>query len=454
VELNEAARRIFLQHWWLIAVGVIAGAAIGLVLAGTSSSYRASARMVIDTQDPVLTSQSTAIGDTVRAIATSPSLIREARAAARASAGEPVQLNANDVSVATLGTSGVLSLSVTANSKAAAAALANALANEVIQTRLHIANGQTQSAQAQLTDRIDSLTKQIAGLDTAVAQVTRQLVGASGAKQAALQTRLANLSQQRDLLTQQRGILQSEQASLISGTGDRPTPTVISAATAGRAQPTGASYGPMAVLGGLLGLVVALVLAALLEVIRPTLVGGESVARELGKPHLGTFSVDGSGQLGARNGADITYLLREAARQAHVAKIDLLGIGSNVDLALIAAALDSAVATRHGDGAEAAGAAQQPWSGRAFTIRPFGLREVAEGKGTGLAVIAPAILKKSELAEAMHFLRTTPWPLLGVMTYKPTRQHWWSAIFPTRNGTETANATETAGTNKEVLSGG
>jgi hypothetical protein len=298
------------------------------------------------------------------------------------------------------------------------------------------------------------LSQRIARLDTSIARVTRQVVSASGARQTVLQTQLANLSQQRDVLTQRRGILESEQASLITGASDRLTPTVISAATAGRAQPVGASYGPAAVLGGLLGLVVALALAALLEVIRPTLVGGESVARELGKPHLGTFSVDGSGQLGVGNGTDITYLLREAARQAHVAKIDLLGIGSTVDLALIAGALDSAVATRNANGSEAAGAAQQAWSGRAFTIRPFGLREVGEGKGTGLAVIAPAILKKSELVEAMDFLRTTPWPLLGVMTYKPTPQHWWSSILPARNGAEKAEKTETEAKNAEALGRG
>jgi capsular polysaccharide biosynthesis protein len=449
VELNEAARRIFLQHWWLIAVGVIAGAAIGAVVAGSSHSYRASARMVIDTPDPSVTSQSTAIADTVRAIATSPSLISEARTTAAAASGGPVQLSAGDISVSPLGNSGVLSLSVEAASKDVAANLANALADEVIQTRQHIADGQSQIDAAKLTKRINALSARIATLDSSVARTTRMLVGASAARQAGLEAQLGNQSQQRDLLTQQRGILESEQATLLGGTTGRPTPTIISAAAASGATAASTSFGSTMVLGALLGLVVALLVSALLEAAHPTLVGGEAVARALGKPHLGTFSVDGSGQLGAARGIEITHLLRESAREAHVAKIDLLGIGSTVDLALIAGALDSAVATQGGDGLAVTGAEQPTTASRAITVRPFGLREVAEGKGTGLAVIAPAILKRSELADAMRLLRTTPWPLLGVMTYKPSRRQWWSSLIsgllPAGEKTEGAAPMGTAG---------
>jgi capsular polysaccharide biosynthesis protein len=435
VELNEAARRIFLQHWWLIAVGVIAGAAVGAVLAGSANGYRASARMVIDSPDPTVTSQSTAIADTVRAIATSPALLRQASASVASTTNQSVRLDQSDVSVAPLGTSGVLSLAVTAPSRKVAAKLADALANEVIQTRLHIADGQTELDRTKLGARIDSLSSRIAKLDRSIAAVTGKLAGASAARQGVLQTELGNLSQQRDFLTQQRGVLQSEQASLIPGSAGRPTPTVISPAIAGSAKAAGGSPVSKAVLGALLGLVLALVSAALIEAFRPTLVGGEAVAQALGKPHLGSFSVDGSGRLGPLHGSDVTSLLRESAQEAGVADIDLLGIGSTVDLELIAGALDSAFATR---GAVAAASGEVRALSSRITVRPFGLRAVARGKGTGLAVIAPAILKKSELVEAMDFLRTTPWPVLGVLTYKPTRVHWWSSLVARRSVVETA----------------
>jgi capsular polysaccharide biosynthesis protein len=432
VELNEAARRIFLQHWWLIAVGVIVGATIGAVVAGTSNSYTASTRLVIDTQDPKARAESTAIADTARAIATSPLLVQKALARAGATNRDANGFSANDVSVTALGTSGVLSLSVTDRSRAFAASVANALAREVIQTRLKIANGQLDANQAKLTSRIDSLTESIAGLDASIGKATRQLVGASAAKRTALQARLTNLTRQEDFLTQQRGILQSEQASLIGTDNGKPSPVIISPATAAGASPAGSSVGSSGALGGLLGLFAALVVAGILEAVRPTLAGGEAVARELGKPHLGTFSVDTSGRLGVRGGiADIADPLKEAARRAGVANIDLLGVGTTVDLALIAGALDSAVAAPGPAPKRAAGAGGASRNGREVTVRPFGPREVAEGKGTGLVVIAPAVLKRTTLAEVTQLVRMTPSPLLGVITYKPT-QSWWSSLIPER----------------------
>lgn len=444
MELNEAARRIFLQHWWLIAVGVIVGATIGAVITGTSNSYTAATRLVIDTQDPKARTESTAIADTVRAIATSPSLVQKALTRADASNRDAAGFSANNVAVTSLGTSGVLSLSVTDKSRTVAATVANALAHEVIQTRLAIANGQVKADQAKLTTSINTLSASIAKLDASIGSLTQQLGAASKTKATALRERLANLSTQRDFLTQQRGILQSEQASLLSTANGRPTPTIISRASATQAVPAGSSFGSSGTLGGLLGLAVALLIAAILEAVRPTLVGAEAVARELGKPHLGTVSVDTEGKLGASTGSDIAYPLKEAAGRAGVANIDLLGVGSTVDLALIAGALDSAVATPGNDTKRASGAAPSARNGREITIRPFGPREVAQGKGTGLVVIAPAVVKKTTLAEVTHFLRTTPWPLLGVMTYKSTL-HWWSPItdrLSSRSSSERQPASE------------
>src|SRR6266480_7685431 len=79
MELNEAARRIFLQHWKLIALVLatcIGGAA--LLHRGDATTYTASTRLVLDTQDPQSSTGSTVIGDTARAIATSPYEIKQA----------------------------------------------------------------------------------------------------------------------------------------------------------------------------------------------------------------------------------------------------------------------------------------------------------------------------------------------------------------------------------------
>lgn len=436
MELNEVVRRIFLQHWWVIAVGVIAGAVVGIVVAGGSTSYTASTRMVIDSQDPKARAESTAIADTVRAIATSPSLVRRALDGIGVTSRDPVSF-AGHVSVSALGTSGVLALQVTDRSRSVAAAAANRLAQEVIATRVDIASGGTRAEQARLTVQIRSLSRQIAKLDGSIAAATQQLAGAGFARTVRIQGRLANLSRQRDFLTQQRGILQSESASLLTASGDRPSPTIISAAAPGLATAAGTGAAPSAMLGGLLGLVLALAVVALLETVRPTLVGGESVARELGMPHLGRFSVDDEGRLDGAVASDISFPLAEAARRAGVANIDLLGVGSSVDLALIASTLGSAVAGQeNGKGAAAL-------VGRGLTIRPFGPRGVAEGKGTGVVVILPSVLAKSALAGVTDFVKTNPWPLLGVLTYKPT-SHWWSAVLQrTENGSGNAADADT-----------
>jgi capsular polysaccharide biosynthesis protein len=437
VELNEVVRRIFLQHWWVIAVGVIAGAIIGIVLAGGANSYTASTRMVIDSQDPKARAESTAIADTVRAIATSPTLVRRALDGVGVTSRDPVSF-ASDVSVSALGTSGVLALQVTDRSRVVAAAVANRLAQEVIATRVDIATGGTRAEQTRLTTQIRALSGQIAKLDGSIAAATQQLAGAGFARTVRIQDRLANLSRQRDFLTQQRGILQSESASLLSTAGDRPSPTIISAAAPGLATAAGTAKAPSGMLGGLLGLVLALAVVAMLETVRPTLVGGESVARELGMPHLGRFSVDREGRVDGAVASDVSFPLAEAARRAGVANVDLLGVGSSVDLALIASTLGSAVAGQeNGKGAAAL-------VGRGLTIRPFGPRGVAEGKGTGVVVILPSVLAKSALAGVTDFVKTNPWPLLGVLTYKPTG-HWWSAVLQrTENG-----AAEAAGADKQ-----
>jgi hypothetical protein len=431
VELNDLARRIFLRHWWVLALGVIAGALLGAFFAGTSGRYMASARMVIDSPDPQAHTQAAAIADTARAIATSPTLLQKALTDAGVSKQSVTSFAANDVSVDSLGTSGVLSLSVTDSSRVVAATVANALANEVIQTRLDIANGLLNENRTKLAARIDALSNQITGYDGTIGRVNNSLAGSSGTERQVLSERLTNLSLQRDFLTQQRGILESELAGLLTTVSGRPAPTVISAASAANATPTGASYAPTAVVGALLGLIVAIAAAAAWEYARPSLVGGEAVARALTTPFLGTFSVSPEGELAGGSRYDVTYPLLEEARHAKVSTIDLLGAGAELDLATIARAIDTALASPGRPLAEAS-SGRQPRSASEFSVRPFQPRDLTEGRGSGLVVVAPYTLKQDELAGVTHFVRTTPWPLLGVMIYKPER-HWWDVIFPKRS---------------------
>ena len=426
MELNEAARRIFLQHWWLIAIAVLVGAAAGAVVASGSSGYTASTRMVINSNDPTARAESTAIADTARAIVTSPSLVQRALAAAGASTRNPEKFAANDISVSPLGSSGVLEMSVTASSPTVAAAISNALARELIATRLQISNGRVDATQTKLTNQITSLNGRIAQLDASIIGLGRQIANTRGTQANIFQAQLDNSTRERDLLTQQRSILEAEQASLLATSATGPSPSIISPATAAGASAVGPSYGSDAILGALLGLIVGIGIAALLEGVRPTLTDGEAVSRELGTPHLGTLSFDWGAEPGVLSGAPaVAHQLKEAARRARVANVDLLGSSSTSHLALFAEWLDVEVAALTLDpprnGATSRGANGRS---RKLSIRPFGPQEVAEGNDTGLVVITPTVVKKADLASVSQFVRSTRSPLLGVITYKPSQQRW------------------------------
>jgi hypothetical protein len=113
MELNEAARRIFGTHLRLIALWVILGFLVGALLhAGNERTYTATTRLVLDTPDARDRSDSTAIADMAKAIATSPSLVRAALDDAHITTRNPVDVARHHVSVTALGSSAVLDLSV------------------------------------------------------------------------------------------------------------------------------------------------------------------------------------------------------------------------------------------------------------------------------------------------------------------------------------------------------
>src|SRR5829696_1000057 len=165
VELNEAGRRIFGQHWLLIlsltALGALAAASMHL---GDQAQYTASARMVLGTDDPKTSSESAAISDTAWALATAPSSIDAALAASRVKADDPQHL-ADRVSVSAVGASGVLELSVTDGNPRTASALANALAREVSATRSNAIDREQAKLLTQIDGRIASLDRQITRLE-------------------------------------------------------------------------------------------------------------------------------------------------------------------------------------------------------------------------------------------------------------------------------------------------
>src|SRR6266508_1758547 len=142
MDIQEIVRRVGVAYWPLIlvltAAGVVAPAAYHF---NDRPVYTASVRFVVDASDPQITTQSTALADTVRAIATSPGHV--AVALDTAGVGRDATTFAQrNVRVQALGSSGVIQLDVRDVDRVAAAKIANALAQDVIATRSTISRGE------------------------------------------------------------------------------------------------------------------------------------------------------------------------------------------------------------------------------------------------------------------------------------------------------------------------
>jgi capsular polysaccharide biosynthesis protein len=442
MELNEAARRIVGTHLRLIVVWVLVGfLAAALLHVGNERTYTATTRLVLDTPDARDRSDSTAIADMAAAIATSPSEVRGALDDAHITTRDPVDVARHHVSVTALGSSAVLDLSVSDPNRRVAAAVSNALAARVIQTRLNVSSGQLRQVLTELDRRIGTLNRRIGDLDAQIASL-----GLTNAR-----TRDA-AQRSRDFLAQARGVLEAERVSLLSTDALRPNPSIISQAPL----PTRADSSRLLqdlVLGGLLGLVLGVGSAGLIETIRPTFVGGDVLAREFDTPLLGSLPSEPGERQRQRLVSLIAARLHLAAEGVGVHDIVLLGAGTDMDLRGLAEQLEAVPAealhavpddtglaptatadapgrartrTRSAplaedqprDGASAGDRARPGLRIRAFDVHS----SLVDGQnGAGIALVSPSTLAKSKLDDVRHLLNATRSPLLGLITYDGSR---------------------------------
>jgi hypothetical protein len=166
------------------------------------------------------------------------------------------------------------------------------------------------------------------------------------------------------------------------------------------------------ILGALLGLVLGLGAAGLVETMRPTLVGSETVAAEFDTPLLGTFTSNPS----AAEATSIGARVRLAADAAQLGSVALLPAQSHLDFEPLARALSSspAVAGEPRNGSGTADSHHRP-----LHVVPFRPESppVNNGRRSGLVLVSPTVLKKRDLTAIPHLLRATHLPLVGVITY-------------------------------------
>jgi uncharacterized protein involved in exopolysaccharide biosynthesis len=422
MEQSEIVQRIFGQHRWLILSFVafaIAGAA--LLHVGDSRSYTAATRIVLDTPDPTSRAEAIAISDTARAIATSPGQVAAALAAAHVRGRDPVAIARDDVSVRALGSSGILELTAKDRDPRVAAAIANSLAGRVIKARLEVTQGQIRDVLDDVTRQIDTLSARIAAADAHIDALNLQTAAASNAEGAnTLRAQRDEESRRRDFLAQQRSVLESERVGLLSDDALRPKPSIISRASVpSRSDP---SRLPVDLaLGALLGLILGVGAAAFIEAFRPTVVGGDALAKEFGVPLLGTLP--GPPDDGHIEPGDIPARVGVAARAAALKKVALVPVGPQIDVGPLAERLQAARSPR--SSTKNAGAA---------VIRPFDPAQgMQNGSGDGLVLVAPSTVKKADAMEAGHLLTISRLPLLGLITYgRPRRRRSAAADVSSR----------------------
>jgi capsular polysaccharide biosynthesis protein len=422
MEVTQIGRRIVLQHWWVIASCVLV-AVLGVLIidGGRATTYTASARLVLDTQDPTTRQEAGAIADTAKAIATSRGQVKGALTKAGARGLDPEKVADADITVTSLGSSGLLQLSVRDRSATRAAAIANALANAVIQTRLESTRGTSRAVLSDLDSRLTALRARITRADAKLAALS-----APGSRDA--------VTRQRQSLVTQEGVLESERVSLLTASAAKPQPAIVSGATPpAHADPSDVPQ--HVVLGVLLGLILGGGIAALLEVLRPTVVGGDAVAREFEAPLLGTLNASPDSN---RDLEDLTRLksrLALAMGATRVPSVSLLAAGPEVDLRPLAEALEGAPAAPRlvspiavgaavAGSSEAAGAGTEP-SHRGLRVHAGATGGIPATNGHpigGVVLVTPSSMPTSEIVQTSELLRVGSTPLVGVIAYDRARR--------------------------------
>ena len=482
LELGDAIQRILRRHWSIIVLAVAVGLLIPVVAhAQDETRYAATSRLVIDASDPKDAQAATALADAAQGIVTSPGRVASALRRANATRNAKDFAESN-VAIKVIGSSGVVDLSVTDESPTVATAVANDLARQLVEARQQVAGGDLPQLVESLNAQISGSTQRIAELNEAIGAsvatvdaraaqgrvlrlqhdaavrersdleaqrrtVLQQLGQALAsqdllARQAAILDSQINAANQRvgeleaasaavadplsspgdvlrlqhDEAVQERSDLQNQRQRLVESEALRPKATIIDPA---RQPSSPVASGLMAdlVLGGLLGLAVGIALAALLEVLRPSVVGAEALARELHVPVLGKLS----GPPTRSKPIDDDRLggyVRLAANGAGVGAIRLVSAGPEIDLERMAQWLGTAAGLPRNDMALAT--AQLPID-RAQGPG-WGMPVVASSNGagpvTGLVLVAPSMLKRSDLDPIVHLVAMTHWLLLGVITYE------------------------------------
>lgn len=414
MNLTEAARRVLFHHARLIAIFVALGVAGAIAIATSSPPrYTATSRVVLDTRLRDAPEGVTAVADGARAIVTSRDFVEDALRETGASR-DPVRIVRESLRVQALGVSGAVEISVTDVNPSVASALANALSRGLVE-RWPEASGQSGDALAALQQKIDSVGAEMDQLEEQIARLNATIAStADGATDPVLTARRDAREGERDELAQLRLVLQTQLGSILVEQSTGIEARVLDQAVP-PSQPNPDNMVPMTALGALLGLMLGIGGASVIEALRPTVVGSDSIADELDVPVLGRLPK--KRPKGHEQGQRLGLQMRLAAQSAKANTVELVSLEPSFELSRVQQAVRST---------------SKEWGGHQeqedLVIRPFGSeRTSANGSSNGevsraLVAVVPHVIKRSQLREVRDLQSVTKWPLIGVVTYVPKRR--------------------------------
>jgi capsular polysaccharide biosynthesis protein len=449
MQINDAFQRIVAGHAKLLAVFVVLPVlVIALLSLGHQTDYVASARIQASSSTNGSDTEADSVLNRVKGVATSTAVVGQAINAAHITGRSPVKVAA-EVNVTRLGSSTVLDISVTDQRQNVATALATALAAQVVD----FLTGPGSVRSGPLTDQL------AASQQSLYAQRKALVASLAGARST---TQSAELTAELSTLDQQLADLSSTLRQLQVAAVTDSSATVISGAAP--AKPTASKTNLDLVLAAFAGAVLGLIVASVLEVIRPRVSNARAYSRELDVPLLGRLDL-------ARPHA-VRTVLRHASAHANLHTLVLVSdstadrladvarvlTGDDDDAVPVPAASSNGVSSNgvssngvssngvssngvssNGHGGPRASSAKRPegsstltltrqWAQSAVDLAPHATttapqvttmaeldgNEVSDGRGL-LVVVTPLVSYES-LRRVADLSGATGWPVVGVLS--------------------------------------
>ncbi|MBE1531269.1 YveK family protein [Actinomadura algeriensis] len=314
MEIDEVAARVGRRYWALLLVlTVVPVLVVGFVMNGREPPAVAQTRLEASSSVT-----DAAVGDAgvsivvsqVSAYATSENLLTAVLK--RQKIDRTPQKLAKKVTVTGLGTSTIVELSVEDADPATARKLADAIGGAVIEQI-------NESNRGALNERIDEINERIRELEKDLAPLAREASGPVPD---------VGAMNERERVQAELTDLRSSRAELISELTSAGSASVVQPAVLA---PESNPMVMLAAIAGLVGLVLAILIAVVAEMLRPTVPGQRRVARRLGVPLLGRTD-RGPAEL-----ADLGRRTRLAARREGVGQITLVGAPGPLPAELVSA---------------------------------------------------------------------------------------------------------------------